>query len=67
MAQQTLNLHTPGRPDLSARRATEDRMREIGIRPPTRYEVLPEDLAPPVKTRSAFAAFFARVTRGVGR
>jgi hypothetical protein len=63
MTQQTLDLAGSSSPDQAARRAMEERMVEVGIRPPTRYDVRPEDLAPPVPTRSRFAAFIVRVTR----
>lgn len=62
-AQQTLPLPDRTAADVHARRAMEDRLREIGVRPPTRYEVTPEDLAPPVKPRTALAALFVRTVR----
>jgi hypothetical protein len=63
MSHHSLDLPTSGAPDESARRAMEERMREIGIQPPTRYEVTPEDRMPPVPTRSDFAAFLVRLKR----
>jgi hypothetical protein len=63
MTQHTLDLPDAGSPDLRARREMEERMVAVGIRPPTRYEVVPEDLAPPVPTRSRFVAFLLRASR----
>ena len=63
MTQHTLDLSGPSSPDQRARREMEERMVAAGIRPPTRYEVLPEDLIPPVATRSRLVAFIVRATR----
>ena len=63
MTQHTLDLRETGAPNQRARHEMEERMAELGIRPPTRYEVTPEDLAPPVPTRSRFVALVMRAAQ----
>lgn len=45
---------------MSEREQHEERMRRAGIRPPTRYEVTPEDLRPAVRKRPRWLALLLR-------
>jgi hypothetical protein len=67
MNQTILELsETPLTPE-AANRAIRERIARAGIRPPTRFDVRPEDLAPPVRELPHVVALALRVMRWAGR
>lgn len=64
--QTELDLYSPSSPE-AAREAYCARLVKPGFRPPQRWEVLPEDLAPPVRERRGLNALFHRILNRLSR